>query len=193
MKKKIILIHTILLVAVFPALSQKKKIQFHSINTFELISGQSPLSTGFQSVNGFRFSSWFTGVGIGVDNYHYKTLPLFFDARKFFGTEKRAFGYGDAGYNFPLKDKPGKEISYYNSSYHFTGGIYTDLGMGYEFHLNKKSAFLFSLGYSYKKLKCKIKTVQINPYSGSGASYNNYEFSYGRVIFESRFDFLIEQ
>ncbi len=184
MKKKIILIHAILFVAVFPALSQKK-MQFQSVNTFELISGQSPLSTGFQSVNGFKFSSWFAGVGVGVDNYHYKTLPLFFDGRKFFGNEKRAFGYGDVGYDFPIKDKPGKEISYYNSSYHFTGGIYTDLGVGYEFLLNKKNAFSFSLGYSYKKLKCKIKTVQMNPFSGSSTSYTNYELSYGSVVLKT--------
>ncbi|MDE3181827.1 MAG: hypothetical protein KGM16_00280 [Bacteroidota bacterium] len=189
MKKKIILILAIILVAVFPSIAQQKKIQFHSINTFELISGQSPLSTGFQSINGFRFSSWFTGAGIGVDNYNYKTLPLFFDARKFFGVEKRAFLSGDIGYNFPMKDKPGKEISYYTSyyysSYHFTGGIYTDIGIGYQIPLYKKTNLVFSLGYSYKKLESKIGVGSFCPNMLCAINYYNYEFSYGRMILKA--------
>lgn len=189
MKKKFFLLYTILFAIVFPALSQKKKIQFQSTNTFELISGQSPLSTGFQSVNGFKFSSWFAGAGIGVDNYNYKTLPLFFDARKFFGSEKRAFFYGDIGYDFPMKDKPGKEISYYSSyyysSFHFTGGIYTDIGIGYQFPLYKKTNLAFSLGYSYKKLESKIGVGSFCPNMLCAINYYNYEFSYGRMILKA--------
>jgi hypothetical protein len=185
MRKKILLIIIILFTTAFSSFAQKK-IQFHSINTFELISGQSPISTGFQSINGFRFTSWFTGVGIGVDNYNYKTLPLFFDATKFFGIEKRAFLYGDIGYNFPMKDKPGKEISYY-SSYHFTGGTYTDIGIGYQIPLHKKNNLTFSLGYSFKKLESKTSAISnyYCPYIGCPVDYRIYQLSYGRMILKA--------
>lgn len=183
MRKKIILITTILFTTVFTTFGQKK-IQFHSINSFELISGQSPVSIGFQTINGFGFSNWYFGIGIGVDKYHYKTLPLFFDARKFFGTGKRAFVYGDIGYNFPMKNKPGKEIYYY-SSYHFTGGIYTDIGIGYQFPLYKKNSLAFSLGHSYKKLVSKIGTTNCPFIGPCFENYSNYEFSYGRIILKA--------
>lgn len=186
MKKKYILIHALLFIVVIPCFAQQKKMQFQSVNSFELISGQSPLSTGFQSINGFRFSSWFTGVGAGVDNYNYKTLPLFFEATKFFGLEKRAFLYGDAGYDFPLKDKPGKEISYY-SSYHFTGGLYADWGMGYQFHLYKKTSLLFRVGYSYKELESKTGLISdyYCPYLACPVDFRKYQFNYGRIILKS--------
>ena len=84
------------------ATAQKNEIHFQSINSFGLIGGESKVSTAFQMVNGIRFSNWFSGIGIGVDNYLYQTLPLFFDARTYFGSEKKVFVYGDMGYNFPL-------------------------------------------------------------------------------------------
>ena len=68
---------------------------------------------------------------------------------------KKAFFYGDIGYNFPMKNKPGKEVYYYNT-YDFSGGIYTDFGIGFQLSLNKYSSLIFSLGHSYKKLQNKI-------------------------------------
>jgi hypothetical protein len=184
MRKEIILITIILFTSAFSTFGQKK-IQFHSINTFELLSGQSPVSIGFQTINGFRFSNWYFGIGIGVDKYHYKTLPLFFDARKYFVTGKRAFVYGDLGYDFPMKDKPGKEIYYY-SSYHFTRGIYTDIGIGYQLLLYKKTNLAFSLGYSYKKLESKIAAGTSCPFIvPCFENYSNYEFSFGRMILKA--------
>ncbi|MEO8819764.1 MAG: hypothetical protein ABI267_07875, partial [Ginsengibacter sp.] len=123
MRKKLSIVLLFSLFISFSASAQKKKIKFNSINTFNLIRGESTVSIGYQTINGFRFSNWYSGIGIGVDKYKDKTLPLFVDVRKFFGTEKKAFVYGDLGYNFSMKNKPGKEIYYY-SSYHFTGGIY---------------------------------------------------------------------
>src|SRR6185437_2088505 len=160
--------------------AQKSKIHFRSINQFAMVGGESQVNTAFQTVNGIKFSNWFTGIGIGVDNYRYRTLPLFFDGRWFFGEEKKGFIYGDIGYNFPMKDKPGKEISYYDT-YHFTGGIYTDIGLGYQVPLCKKSSMLFSLGYSYKKMKAKIGLECRT--SSCPLDYNSiYEFSFNRMI-----------
>ena len=150
MKSKLAFSWIVFLAISFSASAQKNKIRFHSINTFGLVGGESKASTAFQSVNGIRFSNWFAGIGVGVDDYRYKTLPLFIDGRWFLGDDKSSFIYGDLGYNFPIKNKPGKEIWNYDT-YHFTGGIYTDIGIGYQVSLYKKSSVLFSLGYSYKK------------------------------------------
>src|SRR6185437_2862541 len=110
-----------------------------------------------------------------------------FDERWFFGEEKKGFIYGDIGYDFPMKDKPGKEISYY-STYHFTGGIYTDIGIGYQVPLHKKTSMLFSLGYSYKKVGTKIGVntgripcpLMVGPCNVDYSS--KYDFSFNRMI-----------
>lgn len=184
MKKNIVSALIIFLLLSFCASAQKKKTRFHSINTFEMISGESPVDIGFQTINGIRFSNWFSGIGIGVDQYRYKTLPLFIDARKFFGTEKRAFFYGDIGYDFPMKNKPGKEVYYY-TSYHFSGSIYTDIGIGYQFYLSKKTDLIFSLGNSFKKLKTRTEVVNECLTAPCPVNFSNYDFSFNRMILKA--------
>lgn len=184
MKKKLFFSLIIIWPFTFTAFAQKKKVQFYSINTFGAVGGESGLNSAFQTVNGIQFVNWFSGIGIGIDNYRYKTLPLFFDTRKYFGTEKRAFIYGDLGYNFSMKNKPGKEIFGYDT-YHFNGGVYTDLGMGYNFPVSKKSSFVFSLGHSYKKVQSKIGLNNCGFGGPCAVNYTNYKFSYGRMILKA--------
>ena len=43
------------------------------------------------------------------------------------------------------KTSPGKEVYYY-TSYHFTGGVYTDIGIGYQMKFAGKSSFIISAG-----------------------------------------------
>jgi hypothetical protein len=189
MKKIFLFTLAIALIIPFPASSQKQKNQFHSINTFELISGESNSSIGFQTVDGIQFSKWFSGFGIGVDKYHFKTIPFFFDLRKYFDKDKRAFFYGDIGYNFPIKKQDQKVIPY-NSNYHFNGGIYLDAGIGYLFPFAKRTAFLISMGYSYKKLENKMGAVNYCPFVGPcPESYTTNRYSLGRIIFKSGFVF----
>jgi hypothetical protein len=171
------------------ASAQKKKTHFQSVNTFELINGEKGFDIGYQTVNGIRFSNWFSGIGVGVDNYHYNTLPLFADGRWFFGNDKKGFVYGDLGYNFPLKNKPGKEVDYYTyyDSYNFSGGIYTGFGIGFITKLFNQSSLLLSVGHSYKQLKSKIgispACEECTPY------YYDYKYSYGRIILKAGIEF----
>jgi hypothetical protein len=168
----------------FSATAQKKKIRFQSINQFAIAGGENHVNTAFQTINGIKFSNWFSGIGIGIDNYRYKTLPLFLDGRWHFGEDKEAFIYGDIGYNFPLKDKPGKEIYYYNS-YDFSGGIYTDFGIGYLIPLNKYSSLAFTLGHSYKKLQSKIGVTTQCLVGPCPVDYSQYNYKFGRMILKA--------
>jgi hypothetical protein len=189
MRKKIVfvLINCFAIVSALPA--QKKKVRFQSVNQFAIVGGENHVNTAFQTINGIKFFNWFSGIGIGIDNYRYKTLPLFVDGRWHFGEDKKAFFYGDLGYNFPLKNKPGKEVYYYDT-YNFSGGVYTDLGIGYHVHFYKKSFILFSLGYSYKKTKIKTgvyAAVTPCPFMGDcmGVDYSKYDFSFNRLILKA--------
>ena len=166
--------------------AQNEKNKFHSINLVGIVGGESEVNSLFQTINGINFSNWYSGIGIGVDNYQYKTMPLFFDGRRSFGEKKKGFVYLDLGYNFPLKNKPGKEIGYYNT-YNFKGGLYTDFGIGFKTKFIKKSSLLFSLGNSYKQLQTKIG---IMPACLECQTYlYNYKFGYGRIILKTGVEF----
>lgn len=166
--------------------AQKRKVGFQSVNQFAIVGGQDHVNTAFQTVNGIKFSDWFFGAGVGIDNYRYKTLPLFADGRWLFGQDKKGFLYADIGYNFPLKNKPGKEMSYY-TNYHFTGGIYTEFGIGFKTKFIKNSSILFSLGHSYKELQSRIGVVPLC--LGCDAYWYNYKLSYGRVLLKTGVEF----
>lgn len=182
--KKIMLTILSVFCFLFSVMAQEVNPRFSSINSVGFAAGQSMPDLVLQTVNGIRFSNWYTGIGIGVDNYRYKTLPLFIDGRRSLGKENEGFLYADLGYNFPYKDKPGKEISYYDN-YHFTGGIYTDIGIGCQVKLNKIASFLFSLGYSSKELQTKTG-VNICPFIGPCyVDYSKYDLNYGRIILKA--------
>jgi hypothetical protein len=181
---KPVFIALLFVMVTFRSLAQKKNVQFQSINLVGIVGGEKEVGYAYQSINGIKFSNWFSGIGIGVDDYRYKTLPLFIDGRWFFGERHKAFLYGEIGYNFPLKNKPGKEIYYY-SSYDFKGGIYTGVGIGLKFSLNKFSSLEFSLGHSYKELQNKVGTV--NPcFAGPcPVDYSKYSYELGRMILKA--------
>lgn len=83
-----------------------------------------------------------------------------------------------------LKNKPGKEIYYYQS-YKFSGGAYTDVGVGYKMKFIKKSSFLVSAGYSYKKNYDKIETIG----PADGIDYSIYNYGFGRIVLKAGVDF----
>jgi hypothetical protein len=186
MKRNIILTVIISLSVSFSAIAQKQKIKFHSIEIGGIAGGESQVKPVFQTINGLGFSRWFSAVGIGIDYYRYKTLPLFIDVRRFFGKENKGFLYADLGYNFPLKNKPGKEIGYYDT-YHFKGGVYTDIGIGYKTKFIKRSSLLFSMGHSYKELQNEIGITPLctecQPY------FYYYKFGFGRIAFKAGVEF----
>ncbi|MEO8108842.1 MAG: hypothetical protein ABI594_02365 [Ginsengibacter sp.] len=172
----------------FSASAQKDKLKFHSVNAIGITAGESGGHPILQTINGLGNKEWFAGIGFGVDYYRYKTFPLFFDARKNFGNKNKWFVYGDLGYNFPGKNVPGKEIYYYNS-YHFSGGVHGDLGLGYRISFSEKSALLFSTGYTYKKIQNKVGVVNPCLIAPCPVDYSNYEYGYGRIVLKAGVDF----
>ena len=89
--------------------------------------------------------------------------------------------------NFPWKEKPGKEISFYNS-YHFTNGLYNDIGIGYKMNFKESPSFLFSAGYSYKKVNNKIGVALACLVPPCPEEFSNYEYGYGRIVLKAGID-----
>jgi hypothetical protein len=126
--------------------------QFHSINNAGLLEGQTGSSFQLQTINGAQYKSWFAGIGLGLDFYRYRTIPLFIDIRREFGrSSNKLIVYADMGINFCwLTDV---EKTSYLPGDKFNKGLYADMGLGYKIGLGKTNNLLLSIGYSLKKLK----------------------------------------
>jgi hypothetical protein len=124
---------------------------FHSINNIGLLEGQTGSSFQLQTINGTGYKSWFCGIGVGLDFYRYRTIPLFFDLRKEFGkSTNKLFLFTDAGINFTwITDN---EKTNYVLNDKFSNGFYFEGGVGYKIRVVNNNSLLLSLGYSYKKL-----------------------------------------
>lgn len=132
----------------FNAIAQSK-IKFKSINQFGLLAGASENAFQLQTINGISYNTFSAGIGVGFDNYYFKTIPLFVDVRKnIFDRKHTPFVYADVGFNFP-KNKKGVPTQWQRSEY--SRGIYYDVGIGYQIPLEGRLALNMSLGYSLKK------------------------------------------
>lgn len=170
------------------AQAQQHKMHFNSKNNIGISIGQKEIAPLFQTINGLSFSNYFLGIGAGIDNYNYKSYPLFFDVHRYFGRDNKVFFYGNLGYNFSGKNKPGKEINYY-TSYKFSGGVFTDFGIGYRTRFIKKSFFTFSAGFTYKELVNKISIANECFAAPCAVDYSKYKYGNGRVALKAGVDF----
>jgi hypothetical protein len=140
--------------------------QFHSINNVGLLEGETGSAFQLQTINGAQYKSWFTGIGLGLDFYRIRSIPLFADIRKDFGKgNNKLFVYADMGINFSWATDQQKTSYMQNDK--FSNGFYSDLGLGYRVASGKKNALMLSLGYSYKKTVESYDQV----YDGPGLIY----------------------
>jgi hypothetical protein len=157
MKQKIIFLVLFMAAGVFGfSQRQKSDYKFHSINSLAFLNGESEVSAGLQSVNGFQKGNWFAGIGLGLDYYIQRSVPLFADVRYQFGNKKnKFFVYADAGANLEwaedFRDVFIWDGSNVNSE--FKNGVYTDAGLGYIVTMKKGGGLVLSLGHSLKTLK----------------------------------------
>lgn len=170
------------------ATAQQHAVHFNSKNTIGISLGQKEMAPLFQTINGLSFNNYFAGVGVGIDDYNYKSYPLFIDARRYFGNDVEFFFYGNLGYNFSGKNKPGKEIPYY-TSYKFSGGVYSDFGIGYRTRFIKQSFFTISAGFTYKEMVNKIAVVNECFAAPCTVDYSQYKYGNGRVALKAGIDF----
>lgn len=135
------------------ATAKKKKscsCAFSSIVNVGILEGENDAEFQLQTVQGMRVGKWFAGLGVGLDYYHIRSIPVFIDLRRdFFNRKNAPFIYADGGIHFPWArdiDKPSYEKA------EFENGFFYDVGLGYRVG-NRKRGFLLSAGYSFKYLK----------------------------------------
>src|SRR6185436_19374526 len=98
-----------IIAVLFPALSfsqeNASRSSFNTVASLGIIAGESTAKPLFQVVSGLSYKNWFTGIGIGLDYFNFKSIPLFADVKMKFGKAGSAFLYADGGYNFSFDNK----------------------------------------------------------------------------------------
>ena len=144
--KKILLVLSVCALSQ-PVWSQHKSIRFSSLLQFGVVKGASDETFQLQAINGVQYKSWFAGVGIGIDDYYHKSVPLFVDIRKhLFSGNQTPFLYADFGANLPWKKEEADswQISRYQK------GIFYEAGVGYSMPVKGRVSVCFSAGYAQK-------------------------------------------
>jgi hypothetical protein len=147
---KIFFIAAFALISLFA--SAQKKVSFSSQNCVGLVEGEHGSSLQIQTINGAKFSSWFVGLGAGIDWYFRRSIPLFISVnRDFLKKEKRSFYLsGNVGINFPWQTDDYHNEWGYNETKSYAG-FYWSAGVGYKVGMGKgNDALLIQLGYDYK-------------------------------------------
>jgi hypothetical protein len=136
-----------LLLASLQVAAQKKGLSYEGSVQSGLLEGETGSAFQLQTVNGVTYKTWSAGIGVGLDYYQSRSIPLFLELRKHFGAAQKApFVYAGSGYNFPWLKASEKDWGYEKAH----GGLYMDAGVGYQIPVLKKSLLFFSAGYSQK-------------------------------------------
>lgn len=161
---------------------------FTSITQVGIGWGATGEALQLQSIYGVSFATYSVGIGIGLDYYWERTVPLFIDLRKnIFSNKETPFVYADLGINMPWV-KADKENTWSKSNYEH--GRYIDIGIGYKIPVNKKLFAIVSFGYSQKRLHEKRTNDVIIfdfPYGGNNAE--NYEYTLRRLSLKGGLSF----
>ena len=160
-----------------------KKITLRSINTVGLLNGSTGPSLSLQTILGASVYQSFAGIGIGLDYYRFRSIPVFADLRYEFGKASRTiFVYGDLGYNYDWLTEKNKQDIFFSSSSNYRGGVYYDVGIGYKIGFKNRDALLLSTGYTYKRIKNKAGTG-VCPIAGPCfEEVQTYIFSMPRIV-----------
>ncbi len=152
--KKIFFASLFFLVATVAPAQQIKnsKPKFQSLVHLGFVEGNAGNAFQLQAINGFDFNCFSAGIGMGLDYYGTRSVPLFVDLRKnILRKPQTPFLFLDAGVHFPWYNQSEAAITKGKP------GLFYEAGVGYNIPL-QSHAFTFSAGYSYKAFNEEIET-----------------------------------
>ena len=123
-----------------------------------ILKGGSDKSNAILFTNGIRYKNVMVGLGGGIDNYLFRSVPLFLSVRKGFGSRAvQPFVGASAGINFSHPTNDQKQFYSAYDSAHFKNGFIADASAGIAIKIYKQLHIFISAGYSYKTEKVIYK------------------------------------
>jgi len=131
---------------------QKSRVQYNGSVAAGILRGARGYSYEVEAINGIRYKGFYAGIGVAIDKYYAKSVPLFGALRfDILDKKKTPFIYLNIGSNLPLDRK---EFSMTSTDYWYSfetgNGLYFDGGLGYSIPLKGQLKFLTSFGISLK-------------------------------------------
>jgi len=161
--------------------------RFQSVNQIGLIDGSTDTEFHLQTINGLRFGNWFTGIGVGIDYYYVRSVPLFVDIRNYWFKKKNSpFVYGDIGINFPWPKDLGNDFSFQDINYN--EGLYYDLGLGYKLGLRNTHALSLSAGFNFKRLT-GVRQYKICTFMPCVGTTEEFDYKLNRISMKFGWEF----
>lgn len=153
--------------------ASSKKITYSGNLQIGVLNGSAKSAFELKTIHGLQYHSWFAGAGVSLDNYLYRTVPLFIDIRKnLLNKNSYPYLFADAGISLPWVQHVD---NFWWSSYKYGAGLYYNAGAGYSFSLAKKYALLFNAAYSFKRVKeTVIPFCELCPQPASPEIKNEY-------------------
>ena len=141
---------TVCMLLVYFQLCAQHKVQFQTLNQVGFLKGHNNDALQYQSINGIRYNGYSLGIGVGVDHYYYRTVPVFGEVRKeLFDKKESPFIYAALGSSLPwIKDVNAN--TWQRSE--FSKGIFYEAGIGYKVPVKGRLFLNLSVGYSQKSL-----------------------------------------
>jgi hypothetical protein len=138
-------------------LSEGQAWKFRSTDYVGLSSGQWGSIGLVQTINGLYKGPWFVGLGAGLDNYRFRSIPLFLALTRdlpAFSKRSGLFVDLEGGINLPWYTLTLPAYEGITSS-KFYPGLWGSASLGYKWKLSvhSRKALLFSAGYSMKKMR----------------------------------------
>ncbi len=163
----------ILLTAIFAGCclfsKAQSRIKYHGLVQAGLIHGVQDPGFLLQTIQGVKYKTWALGLGAGIDDYFRNSAPLFIDLRKkIFDRPNSPFLFADFGKTVVFDET--ESNMYMNSIY--SGRRYYDIGVGYQWAMEKNAGFNISVGYSQKNI---TQTTQYT-YSDPNSEVMKYTF-----------------
>jgi len=169
--------------------SNHEKVRFVSNLQAGLLDGNANTAFQLQTINGIQYKSWMTGIGVGLDYYKVRGIPLFLDLRKNILDKKDTpFLFGDIGIHFSwVKNSP----DYGWSKATYDNGLFYEFGGGYRFSLQKERGIMLSAGYSVKVVTQKNYGYGACPPIGPCPEviFGRYDYIFRRLSIKAGFIF----
>jgi hypothetical protein len=169
---------------VFAQEQQKKKPVFQTQVQLGILEGQAGSQFQVQVINGMKWQGASAGVGIGLDYYGTRSIPLFLNLQKnILNHTKTPFIYANGGIHFPwISDKNTAEII------RTKPGLIYEAGVGYLVPAGKY-AFSFTLGYSYKAYTERRESARWCLTGICENDVSNVSYQFRRISFNMGFRF----
>lgn len=181
----------VFVVMLYTSAGAQQKKSWYVLPQAGLLNGDGAVSGQVMLSGGMVYKGWDFGLGIGVDYYQIRTVPLIADTRKNIGMLP-LFVYADFGYNFaaPLqKQYMYADNSWWYSKSSFHNGWYAESGLGYDVPSKKNNRFVLSVGYSIKTAgEAYTETIprDFPPYFGE-TNVHSFDYRFNRFVFKLGF------